>query len=234
MPLPLFLVASIAGTRQAPQPVLWVKPSGVITVQGSPVQPEFSTGTRWVRMQNGFALEIDGKRGGARLPDMQALQLDGSITVAGWFFLRSYVNDGPGAQVLFRGDDRSGLDPYYLAIHGDGRMYFAINSSDARSANASGEIEIGRWTRVVANYSAETKRLNFWVNGEHVSGTKTSLVPFKQLNQPDVPGIGIGNVQNARGPHNQPLNGFIHDLRLYKGAYTPMEIDGGSSLLDPR
>ncbi|HLO99372.1 MAG TPA: LamG-like jellyroll fold domain-containing protein, partial [Fimbriimonas sp.] len=191
MPIPLLLVASIAGTRQAPQPVLWVKPSGVITVQGSPIQPEFTPGSKWVRMQNGFAIDIDGKRGGVRIPDLQALQLDGSITMAGWFFLRSYVNEGPGAQILFRGDDRIGLDPYYMAIHGDGRLYFAINSNDNRSASASGEIELGRWTRVVANYSTETKRINFWVNGEHVAATKTSLLPFKQLNTPDAPGVGI-------------------------------------------
>lgn len=234
MPIPLYVIAAIHGTRQAPVPVLWVKPAGVITVAGQEIQPEFTPGTRWVRTQNGMALEIDGKRGGVRIPDYKSLQLDGSITVTGWFFLRSYVNDGPGAQILFRGDDRSGLDPYYMAIHGDGRVYFAINSQDAKSSHASGEIEIGRWTRVIANYSAETKRLNMWINGEHVQMTKTSIVPFKDLYKPETPGIGIGNVQNSHGIHNQPINGFIHDLRLYKGAYTPMELESGSSLLDPR
>src|SRR5688572_16785402 len=107
-------------------PVLWLRPDGQVLVGGQVVQPKVRAGSRLVRMNGVTAYEFNGADGGLLLGDAPALRLTGSITVSTWINLRSYVNHGPGAQVLFRGDDRNGLDPYTLAVHSDGTINFGV------------------------------------------------------------------------------------------------------------
>ncbi len=217
------LTASIHA-RQDIQPVFWLKPNGDITIEGKIVSPIFSPGTRKVRADGGYAYDFNGQRSGILLGDAPPLVITDSITVSVWVNLRSYVNDGPGAQILFRGDDRCGLDPYTLSVWGDGTVNFFIQNSEDRAAHIGVEVPLNRWTQIIANYEARTGKIQMWMNNEYVGLVKTSVVPFAALDNGWTPGVSIGNVQNEKGPHNQPLNGQVADLRIYKGAYSPDEI----------
>jgi hypothetical protein len=217
----ILIAASFA---QTPEPVLWLQPNGQITLSGKPVQPTFSPGTRVIKTERGTTYDFDGKRSGILLPDVSALAFTNSFTVSTWIYLRSYVNDGPGAQILFRGDDRNGLDPYDLVIHGDGTINFFVRDSSSRGFCVSAEMPLAKWVNVVASWEMPTGQLNLWLNGVNVAHATTSVQPFAVLDKGAAPGFGIGNVQNEKGPHNQPINGQLSDVRILRGVWTPEDL----------
>lgn len=214
----------IASQAQAPEPVLWLQPNGQITIQGKAIKPTFSPGTRAIKTSRGVVYDFDGKRSGILIPDERALAITESFTVSTWLNLRNHWNDGPGAQILFRGDDRSGLDPYTLVVHPDGTVNFSVQDGQGRGFHVTAEMPLQKWTHVMASWDMETGRLTMWLDGENVAFATTSIHPFVTLDKGWSPGIGIGNVQNEKGPHNQPINGQLGDLRIYRGVWTPDQL----------
>ncbi len=207
--------------KAASAPVLWLNPAGTVLVEGKRVAVRLTKGAKTVETPFGLGLDLDGTRGGLLLADAAPLALTDALTVSTWVYLRSYVNDGPGAQILFRGDDRAGLDPYALVLHGDGRVCFGVNDSTGASGEVSSPITLKRWVHVTASFDAATGEMKLWIDGRLEGTASTERRPFVVLDRGSAPGIGIGNVQNDRGPHNQPLNGTIADLRLYGAALSP-------------
>lgn len=218
-------IALAVTAKQAPAPSLWLQPNGQVTIEGRQFSPRFAPGTRVIKTQWGATYDFSGPKSGLHFGDLRPLKISDSITVSLWINPRSYVNDGPGAQILFRGDDRSGVDPYSLVIHGDGTINFSIQNEFQKGVHVSSELPLQRWSQVTANWDSETGFLKMWLNGELVAMTKTSIRPFSDLDRAFAPGVTVGNVQNDLGPHNQPFNGMLADLRLYRGAWTPDELD---------
>lgn len=209
-----------------PIPVLWLSPQGQVLVDGRPAQVR-SSGVRTVRSAIGAAFDFSGPRGGILLGDPTPLALGGSMTVAGWIYARSYVNDGSGGQILFRGDDRNGFDSYWFDLEGDGTINFSVSDSVNHGAKLKVEFPLKRWIHVVANFDAEEGAMNMWFDCERVAYVRTTAKPYVVLDRAYTPGVGIGNVQNDHGPHNQPFNGIVADLRLYNVALTPDRIQTG-------
>jgi len=207
---------------------LWLAPSGQIEVEGRPVEARMTPGAARIPIAGGFGYDFTGQHGGILLGDVPELRLTGSMTVSVWLFLRSYVSSGPGAQVLFRGDDRGGLDPYQLTVRCDGTIGFGIESEQNLGAGVIGEIPLNRWTQVVGSFDEKRGKLQLWIDDKEVAMDMTTRKPFSNLDPAYAPGVGIGNVQNDQGPHNQPLDGVIADLRLYRGAFSPGDIDDGT------
>jgi hypothetical protein len=222
MPI-LGLVAFAAAWSQAKRPILWMYPAtGEIYVKGEVSNARATPGARQVKLSNGFAFDFDGTHGGVLLEDLPALRLTGSFTVSSWLFLRAYCDTNPTAQsqVLFRGDDRCGADPYTLTV----RHYGAVEVGVDNAVTAGGEVPLNRWVHVLGSYEAKTGELKMWIDGDLVGMAKTSRTTAHDLEPSWTPGIGIGNVQNEKGPHNQPFNGIIADLRLYDRVYSPLEL----------
>ena len=224
----LALAAATAIFQHAGAPVLWLAPDGRTYIQGALAGGRLSPGTRVVSLNGMRALDFNGANGGVLFGDHSALALTGSMTVSLWLNLRSYVEQGPGAQVLFRGDDRCGADPYTLAVHRDGTIHFGVQQEDQLGRAVTAEIPLGKWVHVLGNFDVERGRLEMWLNGEMVGLATTQWLPFAKLDKGSAPGVSIGNVQNDRGPHNQPLNGMIADLRLYDRVLRPQDLDVGS------
>jgi hypothetical protein len=219
--------------KQLPEPVLWLRPNGQITIDGQTVKPRFSDGIRAYRTHLGMTYDLSGRKSGIYFGDPQTLKLTESMTVSLWINPRSYVNDGPGAQILFRGDDRGGVDPYYMAIHGDGTINFSVQDETQRGMRVTAELPLHKWSQITANWDSETGFMKMWLDGVLVGMARTTVKPFANLDRGWTPGVSVGNVQNDKGPHNQPFNGMISDLRLYRGAWTPDELGVGNRFLDP-
>jgi hypothetical protein len=226
-------LATLAALRPQAEPLLWLRPDGRITVEGKVVEPTFSPGTRRIRIREGTAFDFDGKRSGILLPDSPVFRLRDEITVSCWIYLRTYWNDGPGTQIFFRGDDRCGLDPYTLVVHADGTAHFGVQDADQNCGSVSTEVPLFRWVHLMGTFSRERGRVDFYRDGVHVAFTTTSKAPFLDLDPAWAPGIGIGNVQNEKGPHNQPLNGSLFDLRLYRQVLTPDQVAPFPGIADP-
>ncbi len=202
-------------------PVLWLNLRGDIVVAGQIIHPQINSGVFKGHIPEGIAYRFAGQKSGILFGDMPALRLGGSLTVAAWLNPGSYVNDGSGGQILFRGDDRNGLDPYTFVLEGDGTVNFTVSDAAGLGMKLKTEIPLNRWTHVTANFNAETGDMNMWLNGELLAYTRTSHRPYIPLDAHYTPGVGIGNVQNDRGPHNQPYRGLLADLRLYNVALRP-------------
>lgn len=209
---------------QAPSPVLWMNFQGQILVNGEEVNPVFNPGASRYRSERGICYSFSGGKGGILFGDTQVLALQGSISVAAWINPKAWVTDGPGAQILFRGDDRNGLDPYYLTIHPDGTVNFAINDEQQQGMSVKTELQLGKWQHILASFDAKTGIMRMWLNGEEVANAITTRRPFKVLDNKFAPGFSVGNVQNNQGPHNQPFTGFLGDIRIYNTAVTPDDI----------
>jgi hypothetical protein len=130
---------------------------------------------------------------------------------------------GPGAQIVFRGDDRIGIDPYHLTIQGDGRVYFGVEAGND-SAWVAAPVPLHQWTHVLASLDDKSGKMALWINGVKVSETRTNARPFGNLDRMSSPGVSIGNIQNDRGPHNQPLRGTLAKVEIYDKAVTPTDL----------
>lgn len=214
-------IAAVSGPAPIP-PVLWFDSRGALTVAGKPTNARLTTGAQLVRTPYGVGLDVNGRSGGLLVPDSPDLALTRSMTVQAWIYLRSLPAEGQQSQIFFRGDDRLGNDPYDLNIH-NGGVSFGVGKLSDDGAYVATEIPLRQWVRITASYDDEQHELRLWVGNQLVSTRRTQRKPYAELDTRFSPGIGIGNVQNDRGPHNQPLNGMIVDLRLYPTVIEPRE-----------
>jgi hypothetical protein len=201
---------------------MWLSPKGTLLVEGKPAPARITKGARTVGTPFGYGLDLDGTHGGLLIPDLPALALTRAMTVSTWVYLRGYVSDGPGAQLLFRGDDRPGHDPYDFVLRGNGTIEFGIGSDDDHRPFVATEIPLRQWVRVTASYEAATGEMKLWMGDRLVATRVTEIKPFRDLDQNYLPGVGIGNVETDGGfGNNQPLNGILADMRLYPTVLEP-------------
>ena len=113
--------------------------------------------------------------------------------------------------------------PYTLCVTRGGTAQLSVDGIDGSRTSVETEVPLRRWTRVTASLDAETGEMRLW-SGDRLMATRlTGRRLFTALDAGAAPGVGIGNVQNDRGPHNQPLDGILVDLRLYGAALAPVE-----------
>ena len=98
-----------------------------------------------------IGLEFDGVDDYVFIPDHADFQLTQSLTLEAFVRVDSYPTGGsnPQNQIIFRGDDRPGKDPYFLRIVPSGNLVFSINTltsgASVVSAAACREAEGERW-----------------------------------------------------------------------------------------
>jgi hypothetical protein len=206
-----------------PNPRFWLRLDGGIDLGGASDVPRLLPGTCAVRVPGGTGYDFDGVNGGIVLGDVRQLELTRSLTVSCWVNLRAYnPSDFPDSQIAFRGDDRGGLDSYAMTVHTDGTVTFMIQDSGNRVPHQRAPIPLNRWTHLLGSFNDLTGELRLYVNGKLTGSTKTDVRPMGPLDPTANPGLGFGNVQNP-GPHRQPLNGTIADLRIYSIALEPQQ-----------
>lgn len=169
-------------------------------------------------------LEFNGGNDRVFVADDPAFGMSGSFT------LEAIIRcDGifPGSefqnQIVMRGDDRAGLDPWVLAVALDGRLMFQIQDANNRYVQllSPGPLPTGRIVHVAGVFTAETKQLDLYIDGKRVSSAETNLRPMARLDAGASPGVGIGNVQS--GTYRQGFNGLIAEVRITSGALRPVE-----------
>src|SRR5438128_3317813 len=107
--------AAKAGCSQAPPGlVAWWRAEGNAndSIDGGNGTPY--GGVTFAPGRVGTAFSFDGVNGAINVPDVPGLALTNSLTIEGWIFVTN-APSGVG-MILFRGDTRSGLDPYSLDV----------------------------------------------------------------------------------------------------------------------
>jgi hypothetical protein len=174
----------------------------------------------------GRCFAFDGGSSGINVPDVPALALTNSLTIEGWLFVPRPPSV-PG-MVLFRGDTRSGLDPYYLSVEPredtSGMLNFVVWGPDDINASIEVPMLIGVWTHVAATLDDCSGLMRLYTNGVIAAETTTAIRPLALLDPDYQPGIGIGNHSSQPGRFNYPFRGLIDELSVYNRTLSLREI----------
>lgn len=165
-----------------------------------------------------MSLSFNGVNQRVFVPDSPSFALTHSLTVEALVD----VTGSQGGYVLFRGDNRGGLDPYTLSIQGSGsNLYanFSINNAANAWAGVSAPIAgPNQWLDLVGTLDDATGIMRLYINGAQVASTVTSVRPFATLDPSQQPGLGIGSLQSGAGNFFQ---GLINEVRICDVALTP-------------
>ncbi|MGH9200582.1 MAG: LamG-like jellyroll fold domain-containing protein, partial [Vicinamibacterales bacterium] len=175
-----------------------------------------------------WAIEFNGSTDRVFIPNNLALALTQSLTLEAYIRVDSYPTVGAENwhQIIFRGDDIGGFDPYFLAIDTAGRLAFAVsNASNALSAVTSPRpFPLNRSFHVAGTLDHATGMQRLFINGQQVAAKQTAIRPFATLTGGN-PGIGIGALQSggATGP-GQWFDGMIDEVRISDQALDPADM----------
>ena len=218
-------LGKVRAQSSSPGPVGWWRAHGSYadSIGGHDGSPVGNVNFAPVDGRQGFL--FDGFSSGVEIPDSPAFATDGSLTICAWIKADS-ARPGNIHQVFFRGDDRNGLDPYYLDVQDekDGRatLRFHIESETA-AKELQTSIPLGRYLHVAAVLDAQARIMRLFVDGKPAAEAATNLRPLRDLDPARHPGIGIGNTQDV-GAVNEPFDGIIDEAQLYNRALPPQEI----------
>ncbi len=172
----------------------------------------------------GKAFSFNGLNGWAALGDPSSLAFTASFTIEGWIKVNGLPTNYNFGSIMFRGDDRGGLDPYSLDILPDGRLRFEVDSGHG-AADVYASVPIGQFIHVAGTLDDATGSMMIYENGAVVAQTTTTFRPFGALDPTQQPGVGIGN-SNALSNYDVPFNGLIDELSVYNRALTAGEVLG--------
>ncbi|UCE38356.1 MAG: hypothetical protein JSW00_03725, partial [Thermoplasmata archaeon] len=171
----------------------------------------------------GQAFSFDGSNDRVGVADSDNLKITGSMTIDAWIFIKSFPNPSPGlGHILFRGDSRSGHDPYYLCILYNGNIRFHVENL-TEWVNLEVPIPENRWVLVVATLDNATGLMRIYIDGTLAVEIVTAIRPYRDLDPLWSPGIGIGN-HAPSGIYNHPFHGLIDELEIFSRALNDSEI----------
>ena len=164
----------------------------------------------------GLAFDFDGKTGRVAIPDSPSLALTQSLAITAWIDINAYPT--AAAFILFRGDDRPGLDPYKFFVNPEGTLGLSISDAGNNEAHvvSPSPLPVGVWTYVSASLDNSTGVMSVYINGILAATSTTTVRPFGPLDPAQSPGLGIGNVQS--GNYTDYFDGIIDEVKLYDSA----------------
>jgi hypothetical protein len=172
-------------------------------------------GVKYVPAVVGQGFFFDGQDDAVSIPDVEALRLTQSLTISGWVRVDGYPPAGQDyGFVLFRGDDRPGLDPYFLGVRTDGNLVFGI-TSEREDAHLRAPIPLGKFIQVTASLDDHTGLMRLMFDGRVVAQAVTTVRPFHDLATDAHPGIGIGNhASQPDSQYNMPFHGVLDEISI--------------------
>jgi hypothetical protein len=172
-----------------------------------------------------IALDFDGIDDQIMIPDAPQFALTRSLTIEAFIYPRSIPPTWQyWAQILFRGDDRGGLDPYFLTLRTDGTVTFHIEDANHQYAEVATPLPaLNQWLHVAGTLNDATGDLSVYVDGMLMNRIQTSIRPFAALDPALIPGLGIGRLQSTSPGNPQFFNGLIDEVRLSDTALNPSQ-----------
>lgn len=170
-----------------------------------------------------LALTFDGHDDRLFVPDDESFHLTKSMTIEAYIQINLYPGSAAKfSQIVFRGDNRMGFDPWFLAVRESGQLQFLVadalnNASFVRSPEP---IPTGQLVHVAGTLDDKTGKLSLFINGKRVATTKTKIRACGALGG-SAPGIGIGNRQEYS---NHAFRGTIDEVRISAEALSPTQM----------
>jgi hypothetical protein len=182
------------------------------------------TGVTYANGEVGKAFSFNGVNDWAALGNPSSLAFTASFSIEGWIKVNGLPTNYNFGSIMFRGDDRAGLDPYSLDLLPDGSLRFEVCGTTG-TADLYAPVPIGQFVHVAATLDDATGAMTLYENGAVVAQTVTPFRPFGTLDPTQNPGVGIGN-SNYLPNYDVPFNGLIDELSVYNRALTAGEVLG--------
>jgi hypothetical protein len=174
----------------------------------------------------GSGFGCDGRDNYVNLPDAEDLRLTQSLTLEARFRAES-VGFGWNS-ILFRGDDRPALDPYFLSLQrgrtaDSAHLVFHVESM-TQAAELQVDIPLHTELNVAGTLDDASNTMRLYVYGEMVGEQKTTVRPFKNLDPTHAGGICIGNhAGRPNTSYNYSFHGVINEIKIYNRALSQAE-----------
>ncbi|HVC97874.1 MAG TPA: choice-of-anchor Q domain-containing protein, partial [Pirellulales bacterium] len=175
-----------------------------------------------------LSMQFNGGNQRVFIPDNPLFQLTHSLTIEAFIYVTAAPV--PSTQdILFRGDNRVGFDPYRLAVDNFGsgpQVAFAIDDAQNNQAALLAPLPgFNQWVHVAGTLDDGTGTMRLYIDGVERASTATSIRPFGPLNAADVPGLGIGSTEWT---DNEYFHGLIDEVRLSNVALSPDQLIGAT------
>jgi len=166
------------------------------------------------------ALEFTGDDDRLFIPDDEVFELTGSLTLEAYVRVDRY-SDSPHrlSYIVFRGDNRAGLDPWFLGMLDTGQLRFQIANELNQGAftDSPRPLPLGELIHVAGTFDHEVGMMRLFIDGELVATSDTDIRAAGRLGGSGA-GIGIGNLQSSG---NQAFRGLIAEVRICGAALQP-------------
>ena len=181
-------------------------------------------GVSYTAGQVGQAFTFDGNlRSGIQVVDSPSLKIIGAITVSAWIKFATFPLDNANgeATIVFRGDDRPGLDPYKMYVTPQGTVRFHIESETAQ-IELEAPIPQNTWVMVTGTLD-DSGDIRLYINAQLAKETLTTVRPLADL--VGIGGLGIGHHPGLPDtPFDYQFNGKIDEIRIYNRALSDQEV----------
>jgi hypothetical protein len=167
---------------------------------------------------NQLSLEFDGVAQRVFVPDDPAFQLTHSLTLEAFVKPLPVLPPNSAGQIVFRGDDNTARDPYYLVVVGSD-FYFDVQSESEEVFVKAPIPSFDQWHHLAGTLDDATGAMKLYVDGVLAASTVTSVRPFAVLDPTALPGLGIGDVQSAN--YSEHFHGLIDEVRISDVALSP-------------
>jgi concanavalin A-like lectin/glucanase superfamily protein/PEP-CTERM motif-containing protein len=169
---------------------------------------------------NALSMQFSGT-GGQRVfvNDSAQFAIPGSLTIEAYFNVFAIPN-AAGA-ILFRGDDRTGFDPYFLNVEA-GQVRFGITNPANQETLVTAPLPgLNQWIYAAGVLNTTTGTMSLYINGTLATSISTSATPLVLLDPTMEPGIGVGGHPSSFFNDFMSFDGLIDEVKLSDSALTP-------------
>jgi len=164
-------------------------------------------------------LSFNGSNDRIFVPDHPSFALSRGMTLEA----QVVVEQAPSStmrNIVFRGDNRAGLDPWYLSIQ-NGKVLFALtdDKNDFSVVSAPEPLPTYQLMHIAATWDRQSGQQRLFIDKKEVASTKTTIQPMSDL---QIGGGGIG-IANRTDSSDQAFRGKIVELRIADRALEPSE-----------
>lgn len=178
------------------------------------------------------------------VPDNEAFYLTKSFTIEAFCIIQGYIqwtsaNFQNHSAILYRGDGRSGNDPYFLSVEPVSRNYdqqwlkhirFHIESNSPVATDDIGvpaDSLLNKPVYIAAVLDDAAGKMILYINGVKKAEKPTKVRPIGALVANQAPGIGLGShpaTLPGNSPYRFPFIGVMEEIRLENYAMSAQEI----------
>lgn len=169
------------------------------------------------------AISFDGTSG-VTLPDTTDMELQGPFTISAWVKVTAYPTTSAFGMFIFRGDDRSGVDPFFIGVESSKQLNFTVqNLTQSNTLHTS--CPLNQTMLITAVNDPINGKMYLYKNGQIVDSTWITILPLTTLDSTQHPGIGIGcNNDYPNSSFNYAMKGVIDDMRVYTRAMNSVDV----------